>query len=465
MIPNKETYKNCWQNCLSSLRSQVAAEEYVKWLDPLKVYDFDGTTLVISVPNNSHAAYIDTHFIPVLRPIIDKEFEGKVRSLKYYISEKIAQPSADEDKKLKNFVSKNSSNEIQNPFIIPGIKKTVIDPQLNFDLTFENFVEGDCNRLARAAGLSVSENPGKSVFNPMFVYGDSGLGKTHVAQAIGIEVKKRFPDKNVLYVSTQRFIDQFTTASRKQEINEFVRFYQMMDVLIVDDIQELTGKPQTQIVFFNIFNFLHQNNKQLVFTSDKSPVELKDIENRLISRFKWGLSVQLYAPDFETKVAIIKSKSKRYNVELSDEVIEYLAENIHTNIRELEGAVSSFAAHSALLKVPASIDLAKKILKSYVSKKQKEITIEYIQEVICDFYKVKKEEFLSSKRTREIAQARQVAMYMCKEYTNMSLKCIGAAIGGKSHATVVHACKTVVNLLETDKEFSKQIHQIKNRFK
>lgn len=464
MTKNREIYQKSWQNCLTELRQILPQSEYVKWMEPISMHDCDGLTLSLSVPNNSHAAYVDSHFMTTLRPIISKEYGSELKSLKYVVTEKPLEVVNDSGK-MNTFVNQNTSNDIKNPFIIPGVKKIVVDPQLNFDLTFDNFVEGECNRLARAAGLSVSENPGKSVFNPIFIFGDSGLGKTHVAQAIGIEIGKRFPEKNVLYVSTQRFVDQFTTASKKREINEFVRFYQMMDVLIVDDIQELTGKPQTQIVFFNIFNYLHQNNKQLVFTSDKSPVELKDIENRLISRFKWGLSVQLYAPDFETKVAIIKSKSRRYNVTLSEDVIEYLAENIHTNIRELEGAVSSFAAHSSLLKVPASIELAKKILKSYVSKKQKEITAEYIQEVVCDYYKIKKDDFLSSKRTREIALARQVAMFMCKEYTNASLKCIGSVMGGKSHATVVHACKTIENLFETDKEFAKQVTHLKSRFR
>ncbi len=456
-----EIYVDAWRKCKNQFKSLIKPDEFLMWIEPLDLYSFENGVLAISVPNNSCASYVDANFIPIIRPIIMEQFGGKVKNLKYIVIEK---RPAETNTNIKNFLKETTPTQTSNPYVAPGLNKVEVDSQLNFDLTFDNFIEGDCNKLARAAGLSVAEKPGAE-FNPMFIYGESGLGKTHIAQAIGIEVKKNFPNSNVLYVSSQKFIDQFTSATQKHEAGEFVRFYQMMDVLIVDDIQELAGKPQTQIVFFNIFNHLHQNKKQLVFTSDKSPVDLKDIENRLISRFKWALSVQLSAPDFETKVAIIKSKSKRYNIELSQEVIEFLADSIHTNVRELEGAVTSFAAHSALLQIPATIDLAHKVLTSYVANSKKEITIDYIKDIVCDFYKIKQEQFLSKTREREVALARQVAMFIAKEYTSLSLKCIGNAIGGRSHATVVHSCKTIDNLIETDKDFKNQIDQLKKSFR
>ncbi|MDE6183726.1 MAG: chromosomal replication initiator protein DnaA, partial [Rikenellaceae bacterium] len=292
-----------------------------------------------------------------------------------------------------------------------------------------------------------------------------GMGKTHLAQAIGIEVKKRFPDKYVLYVSAQKFQAQYTSAMQRKEINDFIHFYQMIDVLIVDDIQEFSGnKPGTQNTFFNIFNHLHLSKKQLVLTSDKPPVELKDIEERLLTRFKWGLSVELTTPDYETKVKIIRNKCRRLGVDIDEEIIAFLAENIKANIREIEGAISSFIANATLLGRPATISLARDILKAYVSFSRKEITPEAICEIVYTFFNVTKEDFFSKKRSREIVQARQVSMYLCKKHTNLSLKSIGEAIE-RDHATVVHAIKTVTNLIETDKGLRAHIEQIEKQIR
>lgn len=456
-----EKYKLQWNTCVIQVKQVIPTGDFISWVEPLVFGGLEDGVMKIIVPDNTFVYYIETNLIGFLKPIIIREFGGKVKKLTYIFADKIKLAKESGATEIKEYLKAGVPNFDTNPRVAPGINKVKVDSQLNFDLTFDNFIEGDCNRLARAAGFSVAQKPGELVFNPMFIYGDSGLGKTHVAQAIGIEVKKIFPDKNVLYVSTQKFVDQFTTASYKKEIKEFIKFYQMMDVLIIDDIQELSGKPQTQIAFFNIFNHLHQNKKQLIFTSDKSPVELKDIENRIISRFKWALSVQLSAPDFDTKVAIIESKAKRHNIELSQDVIEYLAENINSNVRELEGAISSFAAHSSLLKIPASIDLARKILTSYVVKNNREITIDYIKDIVCDFYKIKKEDFDSKSRISELVLARQVAMYLAKEFTGLSLKNIGIEMGNKTHATVVYSCKSIKNYIDTDKELKKQIEQLK----
>ena len=449
-----------WSNCMEQFEQLVAPDIYVKWIKPLLLGGYSEGVITIVVPNKAHAQYVDANVISIIKPVINRRFGGEVEKLRYVLGDKHSQPSNIDG--INTFLKSGTPSGVTNPFVLPGVNKMSLDSQLNFDYTFENFIEGECNRLARAAGLSVASKPGESVFNPIFIFGESGLGKTHVAQAIGIEVKRNFPDKYVLYVSTQQFVSQFTAASQKKDVNAFVKFYQMMDVLIIDDIQELSGKPQTQVVFFNIFNHLHQNKKQLIFTSDKSPVELKDLENRLISRFKWGLSVELLAPDFETKVAIIKNKANRHNIDLSQQVVEYLAENIHSNVRELEGAVSAFVAHSTLLNTPATIDLAHKVLSAFVTKHKREITIDLILDVVCDFLKISKDTFLSPTRVREVVIARQVAMFLSKEYTDLSLKSIGKSIGGKSHATVVHSCNTVSDLIETNKDFRRLIEQIKN---
>lgn len=468
MIVNNPTYGETWQLCLSQIRQQTSDEEFVKWFKPIVPLDFDGTILKLRVPNESYVYHIEKHFIPLLRPIIHQLFGLKTK-LRYAVPKADTQPVvttvvADADMTAINtFVTQTDTTNIKNPFIIPGIRKLVIDPQLNPNYTFETFVEGECNRLSRSAGLAVAVNPGSTPFNPLYVYGDSGLGKTHIAQAIGMEVKQRKPDLQVLYVTMNKFQAQFQHAAIKGELNDFIHFYQMLDVLIIDDIQELAGKDKTQNAFFNIFNHLHLSNKQLILTSDKPPVELKDIEQRLITRFKWGLSTQLLQPDYETKIKIIRRKAERLKVDIAEEVAEFLAENINANIREIEGALSSLVANASFMGKKITVALARDILKVYVQYNRREITIDHIQRVVCEYLGLDAVTFNSPKRTREIAQARQIAMYLSKQHTKTPLTAIGAAIGGKNHATVLHACKAISNLMETDKVFRSQVEEIEKR--
>ena len=336
----------------------------------------------------------------------------------------------------------------------------VIDPQLNAKYTFSTHNEGECNRLARSAGLTVALTPGSSPFNPLYIYGASGLGKTHIVQAIGHEVRERHPELQVLYVSTNKFMAQFQTAYKNGELNDFIKFYQAIDVLIIDDIQELTGRTGTQNVFFNIFNHLQMANKQIILTSDKPPVELKDIEQRLLTRFKWGLSAKIDTPDYETKMKIIRSKAESMGIALTDEVVTYLADNISANIREIEGAMLSLKANTNFMGRKVSTSLAKEVLKAYVQMNHKEISIARITEIVCQYYEIDEQSFNSTKRTREVAQARQIAMYLAKQHTKAPLAAIGSAIGGRNHATVLHSCKTVSNMIETDKAFKNQIDEL-----
>ena len=354
----------------------------------------------------------------------------------------------------------NTAN-IRNPFIIPGINKLRIDPQLNKNYTFSNFIEGECNRLVRSASMSVAVNPGNNTpFNPLYIYGDSGLGKTHVAQAIGNEIRLRHPELQILYVAMSKFQAQYQAATINKEIPDFIHYYQAVDVLILDDIQELAGKPGTQNAFFNIFNHLQMSGKQLVLISDKPPVELKDIEERLLTRFKWGLSAQIMIPDYQTKIKIIKAKAEHLNAQIPEDVVLYLADNISANIREIEGAISSLVANTSFMGKRITISLAKEILKGYVSLYQKEITIEHIIDIVCREMNIDKERLNSSERTREVAIARQLAMYLAKQHTKAPLTAIGAAIGGRNHATVLHSCKTISNLMDTDKAFQRQVTEI-----
>jgi len=357
----------------------------------------------------------------------------------------------------------STNNEIKNPFIIPGLKKVHIDSQLNPHYSFDNFIEGDCNRLARSAGYAVARKPGGTAFNPLLIYSSVGLGKSHLAQAIGIEIKNLHAEKIVLYVTSNRFTQQFIEAVRNNEQNDFVHFYQMVDVLIVDDVQFLAGKEKTQDVFFHVFNHLHQTGKQIILTSDKAPVELQGMEQRLLSRFKWGLSADLQPPSLETRIAILEQKMYNEGIDLPSEVVEYLAYSITTNVRDLEGAFISLIAQSSLNKKTITLDLAKQMIDKFVKNTAREVSIDYIQKIVCDYFDMSIDTLKSKTRKREVVQARQIAMYFAKQMTKSSLANIGAHCGGKDHATVLHACKTVNNLMDTDKCFRSYIEDLKKK--
>jgi len=360
----------------------------------------------------------------------------------------------------------NQNGNFANPFVIPGLQQRQIDPQLNPNYNFNNFIEGECNRLARAAGLNIAMNPGKNTFNPLFLYGGSGLGKTHLAQAIGIDIKEKYPEKIVLYVSANRFQTQFMDAANvKNKLTDFLHFYQMIDVLIIDDVHEFAGKPGTQNAFFHIFSHLHNIGKQLILTSDKAPSEMIDLEQRLLSRFKWGLVAELIPPDYETRVAILKAKSYNDGITLPEDVINYLANSITTNVREIEGTLISLLAQSTLTHRKITLELTETLTERFVSKNKIEISVGKIQKIVCDYFKISSESFLSQSRKREFVQARQIAMYLSRNLTNNSLASIGAQIGGRDHATVLHAYNTVRDLIDTNRSFRKYVSDIEKQLK
>ncbi len=466
MIANAQTYSDIWQNCLAQIRKQTSEEEFVKWFEPIVPLDYDGKTLRLRLPSEDFVFHIERNYIPSLRPIIYAHF-GNNTSLRYSVPAAEQTPQEQQraaevaTQQMGKVVAQGDTSKIKNPFVIPGIRKLEIPSQLNPNYTFDTFVEGDCNRLVRSVGMAVALEPGKNTYNPLYIFGDPGLGKTHIAQAIGMEIKQRHPELQVLYVSMNKFQAQYTTAVLNKEPNDFINFYQMVDVLIIDDIQELSGnKGSTQNAFFNIFNHLHLTGKQLILTSDKRPSELSDINERLLTRFKWGLAAELKQPDFDTKVKIIHNKADKLGAEIPEEVVTYFAENINANIREIEGALSALVANASFLKRKITITLAKEVLKMYVKISPKEVTIEQIRKIVCDYLNIDEEVFDSPKRTRDVAQARQIAMYLCKQHTKSPLSAIGAAIGGKNHATVLHACKAVTNLMETDKAFLQMVEEI-----
>jgi len=469
-------FNQVWDNCLSVIKDNVSLQSYKTWFEPITPLKLSNNVLTIQVPSQFFYEWLEEHYISLLRKTIKKEL-GSEGKLEYSIvmENSVHNPKpytvkipTTNRQALKNEpvavpIDVNGEKGIKNPFIIPGLKKVNIDSQLNPNYSFDSFIEGDCNRLARSAGYAVSKNPGGTAFNPLLIYGGVGLGKTHLVHAIGIEIKNNHPNKTVLYVSSEKFTHQFIDAVRNNNQNDFIHFYQMIDVLIIDDVQFFSGKEKTQDVFFHIFNHLHQTGKQLILTSDKAPVELQGMEQRLLSRFKWGLSADLQNPELETRIAILETKMYNEGLELPKEVVEYLAYSITTNIRELEGALISLLAQSSLNKKAITLDLAKQMIDKFVKNTAKEVSIDYIQKVVCDYFDLPIELLKSKTRKREVVQARQIAMYFAKKMTKSSLANIGMHCGGKDHATVLHACKTVNNLIDTDKRFRGYVSDLEKK--
>jgi chromosomal replication initiator protein len=349
--------------------------------------------------------------------------------------------------------------------VIPGIRKNKIDPNLNENYIFSQFIEGDCNRLARSAAIAIAENPGKNSFNPFFVYGGVGLGKTHLVQSIGNKIRQDFGDEySILYISSDQFTNEFVHAIRNNRAREFSMFYRNIDVLIVDDIQFFSGKEKTQEEFFHIFNALHQDGKQIIMTSDRAPKDIPDIEERLISRFNWGLSADLQMPDYETRYAILEKKALENGIEFDPEIFEFIAHNFKSSVRDLQGAIIKLLATASLQKID-NIDLpmAKRILKDLIKETKKHISIEDIQRLVCDYFGIDPNKVREKTRKQEIVEARQIAMYLSKTMTKSSLKTIGLHFGGRDHSTVIHAIHAVEDRLETSPKFQQIVKDIQQR--
>lgn len=464
-----------WESCLNYIKDNITPQNYKTWFQPIRPIKLRDSVLTIQVPSKFFFEWIEEHYVHLIRSAITREL-GENAKLVYSIimensygnanPQTINLPS-NKNARIKgqaiNMPTDIGGTGVKNPFVIPGLRKVNVDSQLNPNYTFENFIEGDFNRLARSAGFAVANKPGGTSFNPLLIYGGTGLGKTHLANAIGIQIKDNYPEKTVLYVRCDTFAQQFYESTRNNSTNDFINFYRMLDVLIIDDIHNLAGKLKTQDIFFEIFNHLHQNNKQLILTSDRSPVDLQGIEQRLLSRFKWGLSADLQVPDIESRIAILQNKLYKDGIEMPEDVIEYLAYSINTNVRELEGALISLLAQGSLNKKQITIELARQMIDKFVKNISREISIDYIQKIVCDYFDLPIDVMKSKTRKREVVQARQLSMYFAKMLTKNSLASIGAQCGNKDHATVLHACKTVTNLMDTDKKFKGYVEEIKKK--
>lgn len=464
--------RNIWSKCLKMIEEQLPPKTFKTWFEPIRAVKFEDDVLTIQVASSYVYEYLEERFIDILRSSL-KAIIGPKAKLEYSVvveNSKPAEPLSmtmasthvkKPDASVIYFDNKNQGG-LKNPFERGAGNRIPVDSNLNPSYTMESFIEGSCNRLAKSAGSAIAQNPG-STFNPLLIYGGSGLGKTHLAQAIGLEVKQNHPEKVVVYVSTHLFQTQFTQAVIDNDINNFIHFYQLIDVLILDDIQELATKPKTQNTFFHIFNHLQQSGKQIILTSDKAPAELSGMEDRLLSRFRWGLSAEVKSPDFETRKEIVLYKAKKDGIDFSGEVVGYICKYVDNNVRELEGAMISLLAQATFNKRDLTVDVVKDILGKIVKKEEMELTVDKIQEIVCGYFHLAPELLQEKTRKREIVQARQLAMYFSKTYTKASLSYIGNQIGKKDHATVLYACKAVADMMATDRKFKLEVEEIQKK--
>ncbi len=482
LIMEKKTkdHIQVWNSCLKIIADNVESDTvFQTWFAPIEPVAIENNALILQLPSHLYFEFLEQNYVRLLKTVIKKEL-GPAGKLKYrVVMEKQKDPSQNKTITLPSYdpvsnpdtlppidVYGTPNREIPDPFVLPGIQKRKIATNLIDTLTFDNYVEGDCNRLARAAGMVIAKNPGHSSFNPLFIYSEVGLGKTHLVNAIGVETKLNFPDKTVLYVSTDTFLQQYVEATKNQNVNDFKWFYQSLDMLIIEDIQFLSGKKaQTQDIFFHIFNKLHEQGKQIIMTSDKPPAEISGFEPRMLSRFRWGLTAELEMPDLKTRIAIINKKLENSGIDFPKEVIEYLALCITSNTRELEGAIIAILAQASLNHKEITIDLAKEMVDKYVKTNAKEISVEYIQKVVCDYFKISIDEINAKTRKREIVTARQLSMFFARKYTKLPLSVIGVHCGNKDHATVLHACRTVNNLCETDRKMQAYVEEIDKKMR
>lgn len=438
-------YTAQWEKCLQVIREDLKDEEaYNAFFAQNQALDFKDGKLVLCVPSHYVYEQLEGKYFELLKRTIISVF-GQNTGLNYKIP-----------------VAKDNSMDLSPTKRPQPIKEPEFDTHLNPNCTFDTFCAGKSNELAYSAGITVSKMPGHNAFNPFFIFGASGVGKTHLAQAIGLKIMENFADKRVLYVTAHLFQVQYTDAVRRNLVNDFINFYQNIDVLIVDDIQEFAGKTKisTQNTFFHIFNYLHQAGKQLIMTCDRPPVELEDLVPRLLTRFKWGFIGEIEHPDYELRRSILEGKCKKEGLQIAAEVIDFIARNATDNVRDLEGIINSLLAHSIAFNRPIDQELAARVMRMIVKIEQKVITCENIIQLVLGTFSVDMKSLNSKSRKREIVLARQCAMFLCKKHTTQSVSRIGMVVGGRDHATVLHALKNVENLLETDADFKQKFDMV-----
>ncbi|TDI70189.1 MAG: chromosomal replication initiator protein DnaA [Bacteroidetes bacterium] len=503
----EKTPKQVWEECLEVIRDNISRQSFKTWFAPLKAIslerDGEWLRLTVQLPSRFYFEWLEEHYFSLIRKTISKVL-GPDGRLFYDIVIEKDDPYRGVDGATMQLPARQPANEpqphrsaaisdlrqpdksifdntgpigepvsfgngsgtttaISNPFVIPGIQKVQVDSRLNTNYTFDRFIEGDCNRLARSASLAIAQQPGGTSFNPFLLYGGVGLGKTHLIQAIGNYIGVNGMNDTVLYVSSERFTTEFVQAIQHNRVSEFSLFYRQIDVLIIDDVQFFGGKEKTQEEFFHIFNALHQSGKQIVLSADRPPRDIQGIEERLLSRFQWGLSADLQSPDLETRIAILRRKAVEDGIQIDHEILEFVAHNIKSNIRELEGALIRLLAYGTLHKRDIDLPLAKDVLRDLIKDTRVTLSIEEIQRLACEYFSIEEDLVRAKTRKREVVQARQVAMYFCKQLTQHSLKTIGLHFGGRDHSTVIHANQSVENQIDTEPKYREMIEELRHK--
>lgn len=452
-------FETQWEQCLGVIREALKDEKaFNAYFASVRTLSFDGQKLTLLVP--SHYVYEQLEsdqYFELLKNTLRRIFGPSV-----LLSYKIAVVNESKD----NMLNDNNVTLNMNSAPRPDVKPVNdFETHLNPNCTLESFCSGKSNELALSAGITVSKKPGHNAFNPFFIFGASGVGKTHLAEAIGLKILENFPEKRVLYVTAQQFKVQYMDATRNNRLNDFLAFYQSIDVLIMDDIQEFAGKNlvATQNTFFHIFNHLHQLGKQLIMTCDRPPVELEDLVPRLLTRFKWGFIGEIEHPDYELRKGILKSKCEKEGLSISDDVIDFIARNATDNVRDLEGIINSLLAHSIAFNRPIDQDLASRVMRMIVKIESRVITCESVLTLVVQNFGIDLKSINSKSRKKEIVQARQAAMHLCKRHTTQSICRIGTIVGGRDHATVLHAIKSVDDMLDTDEQFRTKYNQVEQQ--
>lgn len=446
-----QSVETLWADCSKIIKLEIKEQPFITWFTPVKPVGLSSDKIILKIPNSYFGEWIDSKYKNLIHRAL-KQITGLDLKYEFVVVEEDYETESDEDKPIE---VKIKSAPLKRPPEVPN----GLNPKYNFN----TFIKGESNELAFSAAQAICQNPGKNPFNPFFVYGGVGLGKTHLIHALGNKVAENFPDKKIIYLSSDVFTQEFFDAIRDNKINEFSAFYKKMDVLIIDDIQFLKNKEKTQDLFFNIFNILHQNNKQIVLSSDKPPKELQGMEERLISRFNWGLTTDIQPPAYEMRIAILYKKAEDIGVTISHEIMDYIASNITSNTRELESCLIKLLANSTLNFKEIDMNLARSTVREISTAKRIIVNIDLITKITSEYLGVDEKKIRDKTRKQEIVNARQISMYLSKELTNSSLKTIGLHFGGRDHSTVIHACETVKKQILTDAKFKEVVDNIKNK--
>jgi chromosomal replication initiator protein len=458
-----------WSHCLQLIRQNVSEQQYKTWFEPIVFESFSeaDATLLVQVPSHYFCEYLEQHFVRLMYWALTNSFKTNIR-LQYRVV-------VDKEHGQKTIEGSNGPAPIDNPAPATRVNKspTVLDaaphtdlnPQLDIHKSFQTYIEGDSNKLPRTVGLSIAEHPGRSTFNPFFIYGPSGCGKTHLVNAIGLRCKELYPQKRVLYISARLFQVQFTDASRQNTVNDFIQFYQTIDVLIIDDVQEWATAEKTVATFFYIFDHLFRLGKQIILASDRPPVDLHWLKDRMLTRFSCGLIAELEKPNAQLCIDILNAKCRRDGLKIPADVIAYIAETANGSVRDLEGVVNSLLAYSVVYNSNIDMRLAERIIKRAVKVDNKPLTVDDILEKVCEHYNVSQQNVFSKSRKRDYVQVRQISMYLAQKYTKMPASRIGQLIGNRDHSTVIHSCTTIEKRLKADKAFFEELSHIERSFK